>query len=274
MTGIEGPVGGMEYPMLTFVRDFGQARSVYETLNHEIGHMWFPMMVGSNEPSYPWMDEGLTTYIEGYATGDFWDDPEYWRNDKNAYLRVAGIEQETPIMRHADLHGPDGEGTYAFAAYWKPATLLRALEAVIGQELVWESLRRYADNWIYRHPDPLDFFNTVEAVAGQDLDWFWHPFWYETAYMDQALEGVEVGAGEVRIMVSDLGSAPMPVILELALSNGESLRETVPVDVWLAGARDHEVRITVPAGTTVETVQIDPEGAFPDVDPDNNVWDL
>ena len=103
-------------------------------------------------PSYPWMDEGLTTYIEGYATADFWDDPDYWRTDQNAYVRVAGFEGETPIMRHADLHGPFG--TYGQAAYWKPATLLRALEGVIGREAVWETLRTYAETWIYGHPAP------------------------------------------------------------------------------------------------------------------------
>ena len=271
MTGAEGPVGGMEYPMLTFVRDFGDGRSVYETLNHEIGHMWFPMMVGSNEPSYPWMDEGLTTYIEGYATGDYWDDPEYWRNDQDAYLMVAGIEQETPIMRHADLHGP--EGTYSFAAYWKPATLLRALETVIGQETVWESLRAYADAWMYRHPDPVDFFNTVERVAGRDLDWFWHPFWYETGYLDQAVLGVEIVGSEARVTVGDEGSAPMPATVQVTLSSGEALREAVPVEAWLAGAREQVVTFSIPGGASVDLVEVDPDVVLPDVNRDNNVWE-
>lgn len=275
MTGAEGPVGGMEYPMLTFVAAFPEARSVYETLNHEIGHMWFPMMVGSNEPSYPWMDEGLTTYVEAYATGDFWDDPEFWRTDQAAYLSVAGAENETPIMRHADLHGP--AGTYSFAAYWKPATLLRALEAVIGRDAVWESLRSYAESWIYRHPAPLDFFNTVEAVAGRDLDWLWHPFWYETAYLDQAVGAVETseagGARRARVTVADLGSAPMPVDLVITLSDGETVRETVPVDVWLEGARRHTVEVELPGDRSVTRVDIDPEEDFPDVDRENNGWE-
>ena len=93
MTGAEGPVGGMEYPMPTFVADFGDPRAVYETLNHEIGHMWYPMMVGSNESFYPWMDEGLTIYVEAYATADYWEDSEYWRTDQRAYLLVAGLDE-------------------------------------------------------------------------------------------------------------------------------------------------------------------------------------
>ena len=174
-------------------------------------------------------------------------------------------------MRHADLHGP--EGTYSFAAYWKPATLLRALETVIGQEAVWESLRTYAAAWIYRHPDPLDFFNTVEAVAGRDLDWFWHPFWYETGYLDQGVVSVEVAGSEARVTVSDEGSAPMPATIQVTLSSGETLREAVPVEVWLAGAREHIVTFSIPGGASVDLVEVDPDVALPDVNRDNNVWE-
>jgi len=275
MTGAEGPVGGMEYPMLTFVAPFPQARDVYETLNHEIGHMWFPMMVGSDESSYPWMDEGLTTYIEAYATADFFGEPDSWKRDQDAYLNIAGADFETPVMRHADLHGPTG--TYGEAAYWKPATLLRALEGLIGRDAVWEALRNYASAWIYRHPDPIDFFNAVEAVAGSDLDWFWHPFWYDTAALDQAIEAVEMvatpaGTRAARVTIVDLGDAPMPAIVEVETSRG-SVRETIPVEIWLQGARRTELLVELPEGGSLERVELDPEGLFPDADRTNNSWD-
>lgn len=271
MTGAEGPVGGMEYPMLTFVGAFPTGRTVYEVLNHEIGHMWYPMMVGSNEASFPWMDEGLTTYIEGYATADYFDEPEVWHLDQDNYLAVAGLETETPIMRHGDLHGYTG--TYTQAAYSKPATLLRALEAVIGRDAVWESLRTYARSWIYRHPQPHDFFNTVEEVSGRDLDWFWYPWWYETATLDQAIAEVRtVEDGGIDVVVRDLGEAPMPIDLAVTLSDGGTIRGSAPVDVWLSGAREHTVHIPIPEGVVVESVEIDPESDFPDVDRDNNVW--
>ncbi len=274
MTGAEGPVDGMEYPMLTFVSAFPEPRMVYEVLNHEIGHMWYPMMVGSNESSYPWMDEGLTTYIEAYATADYWDDPEYWRNDQGAYLIVAGLEAETPIMRHADLHGP--YGTYGQAAYWKPATLLRALEGVIGREAVWAALRDYSESWQYGHPAPEDFFNLVEATAAQDLDWFWYPFWYETAALDQAITGVRItgssGDREAEITLANLGDALMPVSLALQLSDGTALSQTVPVQVWFGGAGRHTVGVDLPPGAELEAVEIDPEALFPDVNRENNVW--
>lgn len=275
MTGAEGPVPGMEYPMLTFVADFGDPRPVYETLNHEIGHMWYPMMIGTNEAAFAWMDEGLTTYIEGYATADRFSEPDYWRGDMEGYLSVAGAEFETPMMRAADLHGPDG--TYSYASYWKPATMLRVLEALVGQDVVWEALRSYTRNWLYRHPDPLDFFNTVEAAAGEDLDWFWHPFWYETAAMDQAVESVSTtvdsdGREVVRVVVADLGDAPLPAIVEVALTGGETVRGTIPVEVWLQGVRRHTLDLALPTGAVVAGVVVDPERLFPDVDRENNNW--
>lgn len=274
MTGAEGPVAGMEYPMLTFVAAFPEARQVYETMNHEIGHMWYPMMVGSNESSYPWMDEGLTTYIEGYATADFFEEPEVWRNDQRAYVMIAGLERETPIMRHSDLHGP--YGTYGQAAYWKPATLLRALESVIGRESVWEALRAYSNAWYGRHPAPQDFFNLVEDIAQQDLDWFWYPFWFETAALDQAIRDVSVadspGGQVARVTLANLGGAVMPVSLELTLSGGDALIESVPVDVWLEGAEEHTVSVELPPGETLESVEIDPGAVLPDVNRENNVW--
>ena len=274
MTGAEGPVAGMEYPMLTFVAAFSEARQVYETLNHEIGHMWYPMMVGSNESSYPWMDEGLTTYIEGYATGDFFDEPQVWRNDQGAYLTVAGLERESPIMRHSDLHGP--YGTYGQAAYWKPASLLRALESVIGQDRVWDALRAYSRAWYGRHPAPQDFFHLVEDISQRDLDWFWFPFWFGTEALDQVIRDVSVEDGVrgpvARISVANLGGAIMPMNLEISFSGGITITEEVPVEVWLEGAAEHAVSVDVPVGEALESVEIDPSAQLPDIDRENNVW--
>src|SRR5690606_32041913 len=115
---------------------------------------------------------------------------------------------------------------------------------------------------------------TVEDVAGRDLDWFWHPWWYETVVLDQAIAEVEVAPaveGEtVTVTVEDRGEAPMPALLAITLAGGETRRVTIPVDVWLAGARRHREVLQVPG--RVERVEIDPEDVFPDVDRTNNVW--
>lgn len=258
--------------MIVFVRDFGNARTVYSVIAHEVAHQWWPMMVGNNEPSFHWMDEGLGTFIENQAVDDYFGEDDAFRGELERYLQVAGTGQELPIMRHADLYG--NYALFATAAYSKPAVLLRALGGVIGEEMVEEALREYADRWLLKHPHPLDFFNTVEDVAGRDLDWFWHPWWYETAVMDQAIVDVEVGsangAERLTITIEDQGEAPMPVELVITLEGGETREVVVPVDVWLAGARRTTTTVTVPGRVT--SVEIDPDLTFPDVDRSDNVW--
>ena len=270
MTGASGPVGGMEYPMLTFVAAFNSARLVYTVLNHEIGHMWYPMMTGSNEPSYPWMDEGFTTYIENYASADFFGDDDDWTATAASALGALASPGHTPVMRHADLHGPTG--TRGASSYHKPAMLLRALEGIIGRDVVQESMREYASTWLLRHPAPEDFFNLVERNAGRDLDWFWTPWFYETVGMDQALRAVRHSADNRRIdvTVDDLGAAPMPILITMTLESGATVEQTVPVDVWMEGARSWSGSFDV-AGP-VATVEIDARGLFLDLDRTNNAW--
>ncbi|HEX7120343.1 MAG TPA: M1 family metallopeptidase [Longimicrobiales bacterium] len=272
MTSVEGPVGGMEYPMIVFVRDFGNARTLASVVLHEVAHEWWPMMVGSKETSYAWQDEGLATYIENRAVGALYDEAPAFGGDLQRYLAIAGSDAELPIMRHADLYGI--YAVFATASYSKPAVLLRALGGVIGEETVTRALRAYADRWLLKHPYPLDFFNTVEDVAGRDLDWFWHPWWYETAVLDQAIEGVRVEAAEggerVVVTIADEGGAPMPVELVVTTAEGATREVVVPVDVWLAGARRTTATVTVPG--RVAAVAIDPDRTFPDVDRDDNIW--
>ncbi|HEX6939055.1 MAG TPA: M1 family aminopeptidase [Longimicrobiales bacterium] len=272
MTSVEGPIGGMEYPMIVFVRDFGDARTLASVILHEVAHEWWPMMVGSKEPSYAWQDEGLATYIEGQAVDALYGEEAAFRAELERYLSVAGSGAELPVMRHADLYGV--YALFAIASYSKPAVLLRALGGIVGEETVTRALREYADRWLLKHPYPLDFFNTVEDVAGRDLDWFWHPWWYETAVLDQAIERVAIEAVEggerVVVTIEDQGEAPMPVALVVTTAEGATREVVLPVDVWLAGARRATATVTAPGRVTA--VEIDPELRFPDVDRADNVW--
>lgn len=271
MTGAAGPVGGMEYPMLTFVAPFPEARTVYEVLNHEIAHMWYPMMVGSNEPSYAWMDEGLATYVENYATADFYGDDDAWAGSARSALAGLRASGHTPVMRHADLHGPGG--TRGASSYHKPAMLLRALEHVIGRDAVWQGLAEYAEDWLFRHPQPLDFFNTMERVGARDLDWFWYPWFYETVAMDHALESVRPSAEgrTVALTVADQGDAPMPILVRFTLEGGETVDRSVPVDAWLEPAtRQWTGSFDLPASVT--GLELNPDGVFLEPDRDDNTW--
>lgn len=176
-------------------------------------------------------------------------------------------------MREADLF--PSYPSFVVAAYSKPAVLLRALGAIIGDDTLHEALREYARRWKLKHPYAHDFFHTVESVAGRKLDWFWTPWWYGTGVFNQGIAGVTTeaaGAGErVSVTVEDRGDNRLPTLIAITLANGDVKRFTIPVEVWLAGARRHTATFEVPG--PVVKVTLDPDGRFPDVDRKDDVWE-
>jgi Peptidase family M1 domain len=269
VTIAEGPIGGMEYPMLVFIGRPEKAQDLYAVIAHEVAHQWFPMLVGQNEAAYAWMDEGLATFVEDDARQDFYPGMQAHRETAEAYFRVAGGDTEVPLMRHTDLVTPYGARTVA--AYGKPATLMVALRAVLGEEVFNAALRTYAREWLLKHPTPWDFFHTVERVAGRDLDWFFYPWWFETGVLDQAVSRVEPLQGGVRVTVRDLGDLPMPAVVVATTAEGLTSEIEVPVESWTED-RLRTVTLTLPAAGGVTRVEIDPRHLFPDVDRTNNVW--
>ncbi|HET7459852.1 MAG TPA: M1 family metallopeptidase [Longimicrobium sp.] len=266
----EGPIGGMEYPMLVFIARPNQAEALESVIAHELGHEWFPMVVGSDEARYAWMDEGINSYHEDRAAGDFFPGTDPARTTRETYLTVAGRDAEVPLMRHTDLVTPYGARTVA--AYTKPAVVLNALRGVLGNATFDRAMREYAAAWSYRHPQPWDFFNTVERVAGRDLDWFWYPWFFETGVLDQAVESVRPVSGGVEVVVRDLGENPMPAFVAVTSSTGVITEGEVPVEEWLRGGGTRTTTLSVPTSGTVTRVEIDPRGQFPDANRANNVW--
>ncbi|HEX6748956.1 MAG TPA: M1 family metallopeptidase [Longimicrobium sp.] len=267
-TMAEGPIGGMEYPMLVFIPRPSEAADLQSVIAHELGHEWFPMLVGSDEASYAWMDEGITSYHEDRAAESFF--PGTQVTGVNAYLRVAGHDAEVPLMRHTDLVTPYGARTVA--AYSKPAAVLVALRTVLGDSTFNLALREYARAWSYRHPQSWDFFDTVERVAGRDLDWFWYPWFFETGVLDQAIESVRPVSGGVEVVIRDRGDNPMPVYVAATSGEGMVTEQEAPVEEWLAGGGRRTMTVLLPTSGAVTRVEIDPRRRFPDADRANNVW--
>ncbi|MDP2496521.1 MAG: M1 family metallopeptidase [Candidatus Palauibacterales bacterium] len=265
-----GPIGGMEYPMLVFIGRSSPGEPLYSVLAHEFSHEWVPMMVGTKEAHYAWMDEGLTTFNESLARMDYFDGSAARRRDRQLYLQAARAGVEAPLMRHTD-HVENGFGR-GVAAYMKPGTLLHALRAVLGRETFDEAYRSFYSEWSWKHPYPWDFFRTMERVAGRDLDWFWKPWFFETATLDQAVAGVERTADGVQVTVENLDRAVMPVRLRIRTADGTTRRAEWPVDVW-SGTRTVTRTVALPAEAEVTRVALDPERWFPDVDRSNNTWE-
>ncbi|MDO7542944.1 MAG: M1 family metallopeptidase, partial [Gammaproteobacteria bacterium] len=193
---VNGPVGGMEYPMITFngprteLEDDGTrtySRSEKEFLIgvviHEVGHIYYPMIVNSDERQWTWMDEGLNTFVQ-YLAEQEWD--INYRSDRGEprwMTEFMSSSYQVPIMTNSESLLQFGNN-----AYGKPATALVVLrETILGRELFDQAFREYSVRWKFKRPTPYDFFRTMEEASGIDLDWFWRGWFYSTDHVDIAL---------------------------------------------------------------------------------------
>lgn len=275
MTSVEGADiigGGMEFPMLTVMGSYEgrEPQDLFNVTSHEIAHMWIPMIAGSNENRYAWMDEGATTFLENHSRMEFWPGVDHHRLEAQPYLQVAAAGLEQPLMRQGDWYEP-GPG-YGVASYAKPATLMAALRTLMGAERSDEAYRTFISEWAYKHPTPWDFFNTFERFAGEDLDWFWTSFYFQTWTVDFAAVSAvsRPGSGPV-VRVENRGLAPFPVTVRITTAGQGVVERTIPVQHWLDGRRWAELELPPDAGS-VSRVEVDPLGAVPDVDRSNNFW--
>ncbi len=270
-TTVEGLVEGMEYPMLTFVPSIEKREDQYWVLTHEFGHEWFPMMVGSDERRYPWMDEGFNSFIdygsaEGYFKGTVYGDTV--RRELLTAYRVSAVPgNEQPLITK-----PVESRDLAWTAYQKPALMLTVLrDAVLGKETFERALREYVRRWTFKHPQPADFFRTIENVSGRDLDWFWRAWVYTTARLDQAVDSVTTTGDTAFVFLSNRGQMVLPVTLELRYADGSSEIRELPIEMWNLGSR-FTARVRTAGGQSVAGVAVDPKGIYPDVDRANNRW--
>jgi len=274
MTLVEGADiigGGMEFPMMTLIGAYQGAdgQSLFNTVSHEVAHMWVPMIVGTNEKRYEWMDEGSAMLFEVESRMELWPGVDHRRVETRPYLEPAAAGGEQVMMRHADWYEP-GLGR-TVASYCKPVALMAALRAILGPETFEEAYRAFVSEWAFKHPTPWDFFSTVERFADRDLDWFWTSFYYETWTVDHAVDRVTTRAGQgSTVVIEDRGLAPFPAHVRIRTSGG-TIEHDIPVEHWLAGHRSYEIPVEAGSGP-VTRVEIDPAGYAPDVDRSNNIW--
>jgi peptidase M1-like protein len=268
-TTVEGLVEGMEYPMLTFVPSIEKREDQYWVLTHEFGHEWFPMLVGSDERRYPWMDEGFNTFIdygsaEGYFRGTAYGDTV--RRELLTDYQISAVPgNEQPLITK-----PVESRDLAWTAYQKPALMLTVLrDEVLGKETFERALREYVRRWRFKHPQPADFFRTIENVSGRELDWFWRAWVYTTARLDQAIDSVTTAGDTVLVHLSNRGQMVLPVTLALRYANDTGDTLDLPIEMWNLGSR---FTARVPTTRRVTGVMVDPRGIYPDIDRTNNRW--
>jgi hypothetical protein len=282
---VAGVVGGMEYPMFQFSGVNARFMSLFGVIDHELGHNWFPMIVGSDERRYAWMDEGFNSFLNTFSNHTFYDENTdrsiagYGMGDSTRVVRLTqgpaaadfmrqDWAQDQPIMTYPDRVRSTALG---FLAYRKPAKgLLLLRDQILGPERFDSAFKTYIQRWAYKHPQPADFFRTIENVAGEDLDWFWRGWFYETGQFDQAIAGLEVN-GEIGLAIATIENRlelVMPAVVEFTFADGSTERVTLPAESFMES--DTAAAAVSLDGRTVRSVQLDPEGVFPDNDVSNN----
>ncbi len=276
-----GRAGGMEYPGIVFDGINDKDGDLYWVTAHEIGHNWFPMIVGSDERRYAFMDEGFNTFIDVYAADEFNNgeyapkrDGEYapgkgnpadeivpWLKDTDAPIMMARADQFPEKYRHP-------------IEYFKPAfglVLLR--EVILGHDRFDYAFKKYIERWAYKHPSPDDFFRTIDNEAGEDLSWFWKEWFYHNWQLDLSVQSVSYPDNDpkngVNITIANLQKMAMPCTVELVLKDGTKQDLQLPVQTWLQGDTH---TISWRTKQPVASVIIDPKNWLPDSNRINNEW--
>ncbi|MBC7889727.1 MAG: M1 family metallopeptidase [Ferruginibacter sp.] len=271
-TNVASNIGGMEYPGIVFCGYQAETDGLFGVTDHEFGHTWFPMIVGSNERKYGWMDEGFNTFINSLAVVDF---------NKGEYKTApATMESRGGYMfgnnSEALMNTPDGlqEANIGTALYSKPGYGLQLLRNEILGPLRFDyAFRTYIQRWAYKHPTPWDFFRTMENVAGESLGWFWKGWFLENFKLDQAIVSVGYENNDAvngaLVTIANLNQMAMPVNLTYETVNGEKGSLKFPVEIWNNSIAK---KIKLPTKDKLKTVTIDPARIFPDLNFSNNEW--
>ena len=274
-TNVAGIVGGMEYPGIVFCSSKSMGEELWGVTDHEFGHTWFPMIVGSNERKYAWMDEGFNTFIndlstEAFNNGEF--KPTFFPEPSAPFMvKMVFGEKMDGLYNIPDVIQQNNLGV---TAYLKPGQMLAQLrEQVLGAERFDMAFKEYIRRWAFKHPSPWDFFHTIENVSGEDLGWFWRGWVLNNWKLDVAVREVRYKKGDVangvEVTIENLEKMVMPVNVKVIETNGTEHILSLPVEIWQRGAK---WTFDVPTTSEIKQVIIDPEKKLPDFDRANNTW--
>lgn len=265
-------INGMEYPGIVFCPYNARGASLFGVTDHEFGHSWFPMIVGSNERKYGWMDEGFNTFINSISLAEF-NKGEY-KNVQRPLGIVApyyfGDGTETIFST------PDGmrEFNIGRTLYFKPAAGLQLLRnEIVGEKRFDYAFKQYIEKWAYKHPTPWDFFRCMDNGLGESLGWFWKSWYIENNRLDQAVLSVVYADNNplngAFVTIGNLDQMAMPLIVEYETTDGKKQRVKYPVEIWSNTA---SFKIKLPSKEKLAKVVIDPDKVFPDMNYVNNTW--
>ena len=287
---IQGGDGGMEYGMSTLItgeRSFG---SLVGVMAHEMAHSWFQFVLATNESKHEWMDEGFTSFISSLCMNQIMNQEKEnpFENSYRSYYYLVNSGREQPLSTHADRY--DFNTGYGISAYSKGSVFLSQLGYVIGQDALMKTLRKYFNDFKFKHPTPLDIIRSAEKVSGLELDWYLMDWTQTTNTIDYGITSVENVNGKARVTLERIGLMPMPIDLLVVLKDGTQFTYYAPLRMmrgekenpypgitrtvladWPWAQKTYQLDLDIPVDE-IMGIRIDPSGLMADINQENNSW--
>ncbi len=292
---IQGGDGGMEYAMCTLILGEGTLDGLVGVIAHEMGHSWFQHILASNESKHPWMDEGFTSLIEDLGLNELAinkSNNPFSGAIKN-YIFLANSGKEQPLSTHGDRY--DENRSYSIASYSKGEVFLAQLQYLIGKDNLMKTLRRYFEDFKFKHPTPNDIKRTAERVSGANLDWYltdWTKTLNTIDYGIKTVESITDGDQKTKISLERIGRTPMPIDILVEYTDGSKESFYIPLRMmsfekenptpeiartvlndWTWGNPNYTFSISK-SKDKIKKITIDPSGLMADVKPENNSYEI
>ena len=288
---IQGGDGGMEYPMATLITGERSYPSLLSVTIHEALHSWYQMLLGTNESYLAWMDEGFTSFAQNITfinkfneiyNLDFTNPLE---RSYNRYYNFIKTGLEEPLSTHSDHFSTNQ--AYGVGSYTKGAIFLMQLGYIIGEDKLFKGLRRYYNEWKFKHPNEYDFLRIMEKESGIELDWY-IDYWVKTTHhIDYSLETKKKDDGKISLSVNRIGKMPMPIEIEvlyedlstdiyyipLSIMRGEkdnSNGKLILLEDWEWVNESYQIDLD-DSDKKIKKIEINPSGKLADVDKTNNI---
>jgi hypothetical protein len=277
ITAVEGPISGMEYPMVAMEAKSADKYDLYNVVTHEIGHMWFPMIVGSNERMHMWQDEGFNTFINTFSEARRYpekgDQMQRAAQERSLVTQYMQHNVDEPLEINPDRINPQLLGENA---YVKTSVALQQLrQEILSPDAFDDAFRTYIRRWAFKHPSPVDFYRTMEDVSGKRLDWYFREWFLQNPHFDQAIDSVVTQQrGDtlyVGVLYANHARGIEPIRARFTFSDGSTQDFNYPAEVWSTNTSMYPREYAF-VGKKLTKIELDPEQRLVDIDRSNNVW--
>ena len=287
-TVAQGGDGGMEYPMITLVTGNRSKGSLVGVTAHEAIHSWYQHLLATNEALYPWMDEGFTSYATDYVIARIFPSNVPFKRSYRSYFSLVKSGKQEVLSTHADHYNTNR--AYGVASYSMGLIFLNQLDYIMGNEVFMKGIRRYFNEWKYKHPTPMDFIRVMEKESSIELKWYLKEWTETTNTIDYSIKWITEEDKSTAVTLERIGNIPMPIDVAVKLKNGETEYFTIPLRIMRSAKKEDplcgemniqedwpwtfpEYKLSLPFELDdIESIEIDPSQRMADIDRTNNIF--